>query len=117
MTATTPRLLIVDDHPGFRSFARTMLAAEGFDVTGEVPDGESALVAVREQHPDIVLVDVQLPGIDGIEVAQRLAHEPLRPGVVLTSSRERSDYGSRLRGARFLPKRELSGRALLAALG
>jgi CheY-like chemotaxis protein len=112
-------LLIVDDHSEFRSFARVMLAAEGFDVTAEAPDGESALEAVREQHPDAVLLDIQLPGIDGFEVAERLAQCPNAPRVVLTSSRERSDYGSRLDRARiqgFLPKRELSGKALLHAL-
>lgn len=114
-----PTLLIVDDHPEFREFARMLLETEGFAVTGAAPDGESALQAVCEQHPDVVLLDLQLPGIDGFEVAERLASCPRAPQVVLTSSRERSDYGSRIdrtpaRG--FLPKRELSGQALLGAL-
>jgi DNA-binding NarL/FixJ family response regulator len=115
----TTSLLIVDDHPGFRSLARTIFAAEGFDVTGEASDGESALDAIREQHPDVVLLDVQLQGIDGFEVASRLSACPRSPRIVLTSSRERSDYGSRLERAPvqgFLPKRELSGTALFQAL-
>jgi DNA-binding NarL/FixJ family response regulator len=113
----TTTLLIVDDHPGFRSFARMLLGTEGFEVTGDVADGESALDAVSAQHPDVVLLDVQLPGIDGFEVARRLASTPDAPRVVLTSSREAGDYGSRLTEAPvrgFLPKQDLSGAALSA---
>jgi two-component system response regulator EvgA len=112
-------LLIVDDHQAFRSLARTLLAADGFEVTGEAADGESALAAARAQHPDVVLLDVQLPGIDGFEVAQLLAQDPDPPAVVMTSTRTAADYGSRLSRARvqgFLPKQELSGAALCAVL-
>jgi DNA-binding NarL/FixJ family response regulator len=114
-----PSLLIVDDHDGFRRFARTMLGTDGFNVTGDAPDGETALEAVGSLHPDVVLLDVQLPGIDGFEVARRLADTPNAPSVVLTSSRDASDYGSRLHDAPvrgFLPKQELSGGALCALL-
>jgi DNA-binding NarL/FixJ family response regulator len=112
-------LLIVDDHQPFRSFAHTMLESEGFDVVGEAPDGESALDAVNELHPDAVLLDVQLPGIDGFEVARQLALLPDAPRVVLSSSREASDYGSRLSESPvcgFLPKQQLSGDALATLL-
>jgi DNA-binding NarL/FixJ family response regulator len=115
----TPTLLIVDDHEGFRTFARTLLTADGFDVAGEAADGEAALDAVRELRPDVVLLDVQLPGIDGFEVAERLAAEPEAPAVVLTSSRDASDYGHRLANVPamgFVPKQELSGAALAALL-
>jgi CheY-like chemotaxis protein len=117
--ASMPTLLIVDDHAAFRSFARTMFATEGFDVTGEAPDGETALNAVREQHPDVVLLDVQLPGMDGFDVARRLAQGPFPPRIVLTSTREQSDYGSLIEGAPvqgFLPKRALSGETLLHSI-
>lgn len=112
-----PALLIVDDHASFRSFAWSLLSSDGFDVTGEAGDGESAIEAVHELHPDIVLLDVNLPGIDGFEVAERVAAEPDAPIVVLTSSRNASDFGSRLdrspvRG--FIPKEELSVDALSA---
>src|ERR671914_2325747 len=81
-------VLIVDDHPSFRASARMLLESEGFDVVGEAEDGEGALVAVRELRPDVVLLDVQLPDIDGPEVAARLAGaDGLCPAVVLTSSR------------------------------
>ncbi len=91
----TPTVLIVDDHAGFRNFVATLLGAEGFEVTGTVPDGESALDAVRDRRPDVVLLDVQLPGIDGFEVADRLAATQEPPAVVMTSTRDASDYGSR----------------------
>ena len=111
------RLLIVDDHEGFRSFARAMLEGEGFEVAGEAADGESALAAVDELHPDVVLVDVQMPGIDGFEVARRLAAgDGQHPHVVLTSSREAADFGARLADSPgiqgFIAKKELSGAAL-----
>lgn len=112
-------LLIVDDHEGFRNFARTLFASEGFEVAGDVADGESALEAVRVLRPDVVLLDVQLPGIDGFEVARRLALGPGAPDVVLTSSRQRSDYGRRLDDAPvrgFIPKQEMSAAALGAVL-
>jgi DNA-binding NarL/FixJ family response regulator len=113
------RLLIVDDHPGFPEFACMLLSAEGFDVTGDVADGESALTAVASQHPDVVLLDVQLPCIDGFEVAEQLAQAPDPPQVVLTSSRDASAYGTRIARSHavgFIPKQELSGAALTAAL-
>jgi DNA-binding NarL/FixJ family response regulator len=112
-------LLIVDDHDEFRRFARTLLEADGFEVAGEAADGESALAAVAAHRPDAVLLDVQLPGIDGIEVAHRLAATPDAPPVVLTSTREASAYGHRLVDSPalgFLPKGQLSGAALEAVL-
>lgn len=112
-------VLIVDDHDDFRGFARLLLQADGFEVTGEARDGESGLASVREQHPQVVLLDVQMPGIDGFEVARRLAASAEAPRVVLTSSRSASDYGSRLAEAPvdgFVPKERLSGAALAAAL-
>jgi DNA-binding NarL/FixJ family response regulator len=61
-------VLIVDDHPGFRAVARRLLEIEGYEVVGEAADGTTALVAVRELRPDVVLLDVQLPDVDGFEV-------------------------------------------------
>ena len=109
-------VLIVDDHPSFRSSAHALLAAEGFDVVGQAADGASALEAVDRLHPDVVLLDVQLPDIDGFEVTRRLTLlDGGGPKVVLVSSRELSDYGELVDGcgARgFLPKNELSGAAV-----
>ncbi len=68
--ATT--VLIVDDHPSFRSSARALLAAEGFSVVGEAEDGEGGLRRARELRPDLVLLDVYLPDMTGLEVLRRL---------------------------------------------
>lgn len=113
-------VLIVDDHPSFRSTARALLEAEGFDVVGEAADGASALAAAKELHPDLVLLDVHLPDLDGFEVATRLNSNGGRSAVVLTSSHDGRDYGSLVResGARgFVPKAELSAATLGALLG
>ncbi|PRY50231.1 response regulator receiver domain-containing protein [Geodermatophilus tzadiensis] len=112
------RVLIVDDHPSFRSLARRLLVDEGFDVVGEAGDGRGALQAAGELRPDLVLLDVQLPDVDGFGVAAALAGQPSPPEVVLVSSRSRADYGQRVgsSGTRgFIAKAELSG-ALLRQL-
>ena len=88
-------VLIVDDHKAFRTFARALLEADGVDVAGEAADGAQAVAAVEELHPDVVLLDINLPTIDGFEVARRLT-KPNGPKVVLTSSRPASDFGSKL---------------------
>ena len=109
-------VLIVDVHPSFRATARMLLESEGFEVVGEAEDGLSAIEAVQELGPNLVLLDVQLPDIDGIEVASRLTRNGNAPAIVLTSSRDLADLGS-LGGARgFVPKSELSGAALEALL-
>jgi CheY-like chemotaxis protein len=103
-------ILIVDDDQRFRGIARRLLESEGFDVVGEAEDGQAALAAARELEPDVVLLDVQLPDLDGLEVAERLSAKG-GPAVVLTSTRDESDFGPQLQqsGARgFVPKGELS---------
>ena len=112
-----PSVLIVDDHPSFRASARMLLEAEGFDVVGEAEDGYEALRAVEELRPDVVLLDVQLPDIDGPEVAARLATaNGASPVIILTSSRDIEDIGA-CNGVRgFIPKSELSGAAMEALL-
>jgi DNA-binding NarL/FixJ family response regulator len=110
-------VLIIDDHEGFRSSARTLLEADGYRVVGEAGDGMAGLRVAAELKPDVVLLDVELPDIDGFDVAARLATGE-GPQVVLISSREFSGTDQVLRsGARgFVPKDELSGEALAAVL-
>ena len=108
-------MLIVDDHEGFRKSAAALLRAEGFRVVGEAADGLAALAQVDQLRPDVVLLDVRLPDLDGFTVAERLAAAAEPPTVVLVSSREASTYGARLAETRargFISKRELSGDAL-----
>jgi DNA-binding NarL/FixJ family response regulator len=113
-------LLIVDDHADFRAGARALLEADGFDVVGEAADGESALQLARRLRPRVVLLDIQLPGIDGFRVAERLTAGEDPPIVVLTSSRAPEAFRSRLRAAGsvrgFIAKAELSGECLSALL-
>src|SRR4051812_34030176 len=89
-----PRLLIVDDHAPFRAFARALLTLDGFDVVGEAADGATGIDAARNLRPDVVLLDVQLPGLDGFRVARVLGAVVPAPAVVLVSSRSRDDYGT-----------------------
>jgi DNA-binding NarL/FixJ family response regulator len=112
MDASTT-ILIVDDHPSFRRCARALLEADGFAVVGEAEDGEGALSEIDRLRPDVVLLDVQLPDMDGFAVMEHLGAE--RPQVVLVSSREAADYNGLIRasGARgFIAKAELTGAAV-----
>jgi CheY-like chemotaxis protein len=115
------KVLVVDDHPAFRASARRLLESEGYAVVGEAGDGASALAAVGELAPDLVLLDVQLPDIDGFEVAERIntTTNGKKPDVVLVSSRDRSDFGPLLDAAAvvgFISKGELTCEALAELL-
>lgn len=112
-------VLIVDDHPTFRSFARDLLESEGFEVVGEAEDGASGIEAATALQPDIVLLDVQLPDISGFEVTNRVLTAGVPSTIVLVSSRDQSDYGDEIESsgaAGFVPKAELSGGAIRAIL-
>jgi DNA-binding NarL/FixJ family response regulator len=117
MGATT--VLVVDDHSGFRACARHLLEEEGYRVVGEAADGASAVTCARDLRPQVALVDVYLPDIDGFEVAAQLAGLDGPPAVVLTSSHDRTELerlvpGSCARG--FVPKDQLSREAIEALL-
>jgi DNA-binding NarL/FixJ family response regulator len=112
-----PTVLIVDDHEDFRASATEMLQTEGFDVVGAAADGGSAVELALKLHPQVVLLDVQLPDRDGFAVAAQLAQDAQPPKVVLTSSRDAVAYGRRVAGAPvrgFIAKRDLTGAALAA---
>jgi DNA-binding NarL/FixJ family response regulator len=105
--------VIVDDHAAFRASAKTLLQDEGFQVVGEAEDGRSGLELARALDPDLVLLDVALPDLSGLEVAERLAGS--RSKIVLVSSRDPLDFGARFRRTRaagFIPKDNLSAETL-----
>ena len=113
-------MLIVDDHAGFRSFARALLEAEGYDVVGEAEDGKSALAEARRLNPEVVLVDVVLPDIDGFAVCDELTVGGSGPAIVMTSSHDVSSYRRQLDASRargFIGKSDLSGEALAELTG
>jgi two-component system nitrate/nitrite response regulator NarL len=110
-----PTVIIVDDHAGFRAGAAQLLKAAGYEVVASCPDGRSALAAISQLHPDVVLLDVQLPDTDGFRLIAQLDAAEEGPTIILTSSREAADYGGRVArsgAAGFITKAELSARSL-----
>jgi DNA-binding NarL/FixJ family response regulator len=109
------RVLIVDDHAGFRAHARRLLECEGYRVVGEAADSATALEAARELEPELVLVDVHLPDADGFELTSRLEALADPPTVVLTSSRDGAELEScvsECAACGFVPKAQLSREAI-----
>lgn len=87
------RVLIVDDQPPFREASRMVVdMTDGFEVVGEAHNGLDAINLVPELHPDLVLMDVQMPGIDGIETTRRIRALPDPPEVIVMSTHESGDY-------------------------
>jgi DNA-binding NarL/FixJ family response regulator len=112
-------ILIIDDDPRFRTQASELLEADGFVVVGQAADGVSGLEATRSLRPDIVLLDIGLPDVEGFEVARELAVDGPPPVVVLTSSRDARAYGRRLTNSDclgFIPKEQVSGAAIRALM-
>lgn len=110
-------ILIVDDDARFRAQARDLLVDDQFVVVGEAVDGASAIASTRSLRPDVVLLDIGLPDVDGFAVAESLAAEESPPMVVLTSSRDARAYGRRLKNGHavgFIPKEQISAPAMHA---
>jgi CheY-like chemotaxis protein len=102
-------VLIVDDHASFRRLSRRLFEEAGYVVVGEAVDGRSAFEAAERLAPDLVLLDVMLPDINGLAVSRMLETLPAQISVLLVSSRSAHDLGMEDDGRhRFLRKDELS---------
>lgn len=113
------RLLLVDDHPGFRAAARRLLSSGGVTVVGEAADVAQARKLVADLAPSLVLIDVQLPDGDGIDLAEELRRLTPAPKVIVVSSRDRAEYAERLERATlpFIWKADLSVGEVLSNAG
>jgi len=112
-------VLIVDDNSAFRAAARQLLERAGFVVVAEAGDGVEGIRGVKEHAPDLAIVDVQLPDLDGFELAERLGAVDPAPQVILTSNLDWTDYGELVESSSalgFIPKAELSAGAIDALL-
>ena len=113
------RVFIVDDHDGFRRAATTLLTTSGMEVVGSAADGETTVDLVLATRPDVVLVDLQLPGIDGVEVAERLSRLRRPPDVILISSRDDAGGEPRVQqvvSRGFIAKRDLAADVIVSLL-
>ncbi len=113
------RVLIVDDQEPFRDASRMVVEmTDGFEVAGEATDGEEALAQVAELSPDLVLMDVQMPRMNGIEATRRIGELPDPPKVLVMSTHESGDFGAPALAAgamAFIPKAQFSMDALVEA--
>jgi DNA-binding NarL/FixJ family response regulator len=104
----TVRVLIVDDQEPFRAVARMVVEfTDGFEVVGEAATGEDSVIRARVLKPDLVLMDVNLPGISGLEATAQILAEPVPPVVLVLSTYEPEEYAPRAAeagAAAYIPK-------------
>lgn len=86
-----PRLLLADDHPYFLEYARRLLGTD-YEIIGAVNNGLTALKMVLELRPDLVVLDIEMPGIDGIRVAHEIRDAGLKPRILFLTVNEDEDY-------------------------
>jgi DNA-binding NarL/FixJ family response regulator len=113
------RVLIVDDQEPFRLAARMVVeATDGFEVVGDAESGEDSVEAAHELDPDLVLMDVNLPGINGLEATRRILDGSTRVVILLLSTYEEAEYAPRAAecgAAAYIPKSSFSPERLAEA--
>ncbi|MGH2759302.1 MAG: ANTAR domain-containing response regulator [Actinomycetota bacterium] len=87
--AAAPRVLIAEDEAIIRLDLREMLEEEGFEIVGEANDGRRAVELAREQRPDLCILDIKMPGMDGIRAAEVITRERIAPVLILTAFSQR----------------------------
>ena len=113
------RVLLVDDHAAFRESAAALLGIEGLPVTGQAASGEEALELFGALEPDLVLLDLLLPGMDGVDVAWLMAARTPATAIILISSHEEAAADPRVEAAPvkgFIAKRDLTLAAICRLL-
>ncbi|MFE6361704.1 response regulator [Streptomyces sp. NPDC057806] len=121
MTAAPPRVVIADDQALVRTGFSMILTADGIDVVAEAADGEQALEAVRRTRPDLVLMDVRMPGLDGLEATRRILSgtvvpDPPRVLILTTYDLDRYVYAALTAGASGFLLKDVTPEHLVAAV-
>ena len=115
----TVRVLIVDDQEPFRMAARMVVeATDGFEVVGESPTGEGSVEAAKDLKPDLVLMDVNLPGINGLEATWQILSQSNSVVILLLSTYEEEEYAPRAAecgASAYIPKSSFSPERLADA--
>lgn len=113
-------VLLVDDQETFRDIARDQLATDSsFLIIGEAADGTGAIELTSRLHPNVIVMDIQMPDMNGIEAARRILKDDPSVRIVLTSMGDDAEYGPLAReigACGFLPKRELSASSVHALI-
>ncbi|MEV0172716.1 response regulator transcription factor [Streptomyces sp. NPDC050803] len=120
-TAAAPRVVIADDQALVRTGFSLILTADGIDVVAEAADGEEALEAVRRTRPDLVLMDVRMPGLDGLEATRRILSgtvvpDPPRVLILTTYDLDRYVYAALTAGASGFLLKDVTPEHLVAAV-